>query len=372
MKKNGLSVISFSVGEPDFKTPVFIINACKEALDKGVTKYTPVGGTAELKRAICDKFRRDNSLEYEPDNIVVSTGAKSSLFHALYAILNPDDEVIIPKPFWITYSEIVGICGARSVFAETREENGYKITAEEFESLITPSTKCIIINSPNNPSGSVYSEAELRKIAEVAVKHDVFVISDEVYERLVFDGTKHVSIASFGEDIKKITIVINAVSKTYAMTGWRIGYLACDKSIAKVITALQSHTTSNATSFAQYGATAAINYGEETVEEMIAVFAHRRQLIIDLLSETEGVRFNVPLGAFYVFVDVSAYYGRKFRGKIIGNSVDFCSALLDFGVAAVPGAPFGNDKCIRLSYATSEENIHAGIARLNNFLKEFE
>lgn len=372
LKREGKSVISFSVGEPDFKTPVFITDACKEALDRGYTKYTPVGGLPELKQAVCHKFKRDNFLDYNPENIVVSTGAKSSIFHALFSILDAGDEVIIPKPYWITYPEIVGICGGVCVFADTNPENGYKITAEQLDDLITPKTKCLILNTPNNPSGSVYSEDELRKIAEVLVSHDVFVLSDEVYERLVFDGKKHVSIASLGENIKKLTIVVNAVSKTYAMTGWRIGYLACDAALAKIITGLQSHTTSNATSFSQYGAIAALEHSEEAVEEMVTAFSKRHKLLLALLDGIDGVKYSVPDGAFYVFLDVSSYYGKKFKGKIVSNSVEFCTSLLDEGVAAVPGAPFGNDACIRLSYATSEENLYEGVARIKKYLHKFE
>ena len=369
MRKNGESVISFSVGEPDFKTPAFIINACKEALDKGLTKYTPVGGTAELKKAVCDKFLRDNDLIYTPEEIVVSDGAKSSLFHALSAILNPGDEVIIPAPYWLTYPEAVSICGGVPVFVKTDSKNGYKITAKELESAITKKTKCVIINTPCNPTGSVYTREELEALAEIIVKRDIFVISDEVYEKLVF-GKEHVSIASLNDKIKELTIVVNAVSKSYAMTGWRIGYLACNGKLAKVITSLQSHTTSNATSFCQYAAAVALNTGDESVSEMATVFAHRRKLILKLLGEIPDISFVSPEGAFYVFVNVSKYYGKIHNGVKITGSVDFCEALLTAGVAAVPGKPFGADECVRLSYATLEENIIEGIERFKTFLRD--
>ena len=369
MKKNGKSIVSFGVGEPDFKTPEYIVRGCKEALDKGLTKYTPVAGTVDLKKAIQSKFLRDNGLKYDLDQIVVSTGAKSSLFHALFAILNEGDEVIIPKPFWLTYPEIVTICGAKAVYVETKAENGYKISESELNAAITEKTKCLILNSPNNPSGSVYTRDELAAIAKVAVEKDIFVISDEVYEKLVFDGS-HVSIASIGEEIKRRTIVINAVSKTYAMTGWRIGYLACEKTLAKLISGVQSHTTSNATSFAQYGAMIALNGGEETVNEMVQIFAERKELMVNLLNEVVGISYVKPCGAFYVFVDVSGYYGKSYEGNVITDSVSFAHAVLNEGVAVIPGKPFGNDSCIRLSYATSKDDISVGIDRIKNFLKK--
>ena len=369
MKKNGKSIVSFGVGEPDFKTPEYIVRGCKEALDKGLTKYTPVAGTVDLKKAIQSKFLRDNGLKYDLDQIVVSTGAKSSLFHALFAILNEGDEVIIPKPFWLTYPEIVTICGAKAVYVETKAENGYKISDSELNAVITEKTKCLILNSPNNPSGSVYTRDELAAIAKVAVEKDIFVVSDEVYEKLVFDGS-HVSIASIGEEIKRRTIVINAVSKTYAMTGWRIGYLACEKTLAKLISGVQSHTTSNATSFAQYGAMIALNGGEETVNEMVQIFAERKELMVNLLNEVVGISYVKPCGAFYVFVDVSGYYGKSYEGNIITDSVSFAHAVLNEGVAVIPGKPFGNDSCIRLSYATSKDDISVGIDRIKNFLKK--
>lgn len=369
LKKSGKSVISFSVGEPDFKTPEYIIHACKEALDKGITKYTPVSGTKELKKAIKDKFKRDNHLEYDLDEIVVSTGAKSSLFHALYAILNEGDEVIIPKPYWLTYPEIVNVCGGKSVFIETKVNNGYKITADELEASITKKTKCLIINSPNNPSGAVYSKEELSAIAEVVVKNDIFVISDEVYEKLVFCA-EHVSIASLGEEIKKRTIVVNAVSKTYAMTGWRIGFLACERELASIITSVQSHTTSNANSFAQYGAAFALNGGDATVKDMVSIFFERRSLMLEMLSSIEGINYTLPQGAFYVFLDVSTFYGKSYNGVTINNSIEFAHAILNEGVAVVPGAPFGCDGFIRLSYAISKDDIKLGIERLKEFLKK--
>ncbi len=369
MKKNGKSIVSFSVGEPDFKTPEYIVCGAKKALDMGVTKYTPVGGMPALKEAIKAKFSRDNGLEYDDDQIVVSTGAKSSLFHAMYAILNDGDEVIIPKPYWLTYPEIVALCGGISVFADTKEENSYKITADELEGCITDKTKCLILNSPNNPSGAVYTKSELKAIADVAVKHDIFVISDEVYEKLVFEG-EHISIASLGTEIKRRTIVVNAVSKTYAMTGWRIGYLACERTLAKLITAVQSHTTSNATSFSQYGAMIALNGGEEAVNDMVDIFASRRRLMLELLSEINGITFISPRGAFYMFINVSGVYGKKYNGKIIAGSVDFAHAILDEGVAVIPGKPFGNDDCIRMSYTVSEDDIKTGIMRFKGFLQK--
>lgn len=371
MKAEGISVIGFTAGEPDFTTPEFIRNSAKDALDKGFTRYTPSSGMPELKKAICEKFKRDNDLEYSPKNIIISTGAKASLYHALFAIVDEGDEVIIPCPCWLTYNEQVKLCGGKSVFLQTTKETNYKITAKSLEEAITSKTACLILNSPSNPSGVVYSKEELEEIAEVVVKHNIYVISDEIYEKLVYDGAKHVSIASLGEEIKKLTIVINGVSKAYAMTGWRIGYLACDEEIARVINNVQSHTTSNANSIAQYASVEALNNGDGFISEMTAIFQDRKNFITARLNE-HGLEYINPQGAFYVFVNIEKYLGKHYNGVKILTSVEFAKQLLNAGVAVIPGLPFENDNFIRLSYAINKDDIQLGIERIANFIKELK
>ncbi len=371
MKAEGISVIGFTAGEPDFTTPEFIRNSAKEALDKGFTRYTPSSGMPELKKAICEKFKRDNDLEYSPKNIIISTGAKASLYHALFAVVDEGDEVIIPCPCWLTYNEQVKLCGGKSVFLQTSKETNYKITAKSLEDAITSKTACLILNSPSNPSGVVYSKEELEEIAEVIVKHNIYVISDEIYEKLVYDGAKHVSIASLGKEIKKLTIVINGVSKAYAMTGWRIGYLACDEEIARVINNVQSHTTSNANSIAQYASVEALNKGDEFISEMTAIFQDRKNFITAQLDE-HGLEYINPQGAFYVFVNIEKYLGKHYNGIKILTSVEFAKQLLNAGVAVIPGLPFENDNFIRLSYAINKDDIKLGIERIANFIKELK
>lgn len=372
MKANGISVIGFGAGEPDFNTPEYIINAAKKALDIGFTKYTPASGMQELKVAVCEKLKKDNGLTYDPAQIVISTGAKSSLYHAICAIVDEGDEVIIPSPFWLTYPELVGLASGKSVFVETSAANGYKITSEELEKAITDKTKCLILNSPNNPTGAVYSESELRKIADVAAKHGLYVISDEIYEKLVYGENKHVSIAVLSDYMKEHTIVVNGMSKAYSMTGWRIGYIAAPTEIAKAVSSMQSHTTSNACSIAQYASVEALTSenGERFIREMREVFDDRRKYMMQRLSEIKDLSFTKPDGAFYVFVNVSAYYGKTFEGATINGSFSFADAALKRGVALVPGVAFGDDNCVRLSYAISKDDIKEGLDRLAAFVKE--
>lgn len=374
MKASGISVIGFGAGEPDFNTPEYIINAAKHALDIGFTKYTPASGMQELKVAICEKFLKDNGLSYQPSDIVVSSGAKSSLYHAICAIVDDGDEVILPSPFWLTYPELVGLAGGKTVFVETKAENGYKITAEELERAITPKTKCFILNSPNNPTGAVYSEEEIKSLAKVVEKHGLYVVSDEIYEKLVYGGAKHYSIAACGEYLKEHTVIVNGMSKTYSMTGWRIGYVAAPAEIAKAISSMQSHTTSNACSIAQYASVAALQSAESDafVSEMQKVFDERRKYMMQRLSEIKGLKYTEPQGAFYLFVDVSGVYGKTFEGQIINGSFSFADAALKKGVALIPGVAFGNDNCIRLSYATSMEDIKEGLNRIEEFVKELK
>lgn len=371
MKAEGISVVGFTAGEPDFITPEFIINSAKEALDKGFTKYTPSSGMPELKKAICEKFKKDNNIEYSPKNIIVSSGAKASLYHAIFAIVDEGDEVIIPCPCWLTYNEQVKLCGGKSVFLQTNKDTDYKITAKSLEDAITSKTKCLILNSPSNPSGVVYSKSELEAIAEVIVKHDIYVISDEIYEKLVYNGVRHVSIASLNDEIKKRTIVINGVSKAYAMTGWRIGYLACDEEIASVINNVQSHTTSNANSIAQYASVTALREGDRFITEMSSIFADRKNYITEQLDKF-GIEYINPQGAFYVFVNIEKYLGKHYNGVKILTSVEFAKQLLNAGVAVIPGLPFENDNFVRLSYAINKDDIKLGVERIAKFISELK
>ena len=373
MKKEGISVIGFGAGEPDFNTPDYIIESAKKALDIGFTKYTPASGVQELKVAICEKFLLDNNLCYDPAQIVISSGAKSSLYHAICAIINDGDEVILPSPYWLTYPELVGLAGGNCVYVNTLKENGYKMTAFEFENAITDKTKCLILNSPNNPTGAVYSKEELIEIAKVCEKHGVFVISDEIYEKLVY-GESHYSIAQYNDFMKEHTIVVNGMSKTYSMTGWRIGYLAAPLAIAKAISSMQSHTTSNACSIAQYASVTALTdkQGKEFISKMQQAFDERRLLILEKLSKINDIVCIEPKGAFYVFVDVSKLYGKSFEGVKIDGSLTFADCALKKGVALIPGVAFGNDNCIRLSYAISKEDIVEGIDRLAQFVQELK
>lgn len=371
MKAEGISVIGFGAGEPDFNTPEYIINSAKKALDIGFTKYTPAAGMQELKKVVCDKFYNDNGLTYDPAQIVISSGAKSSLYHAICAIVNDGDEVVLPSPYWLTYPELIKLAGGKVVLVETAKENGYKMTAEQFASVVTDKTKALILNSPNNPTGAVYSEEEIKAIAKVCEEKGIYVISDEIYEKLVYDGETHYSIASYSEFMKEHTIVINGMSKTYAMTGWRIGYLAAPLAIAKAISSMQSHTASNPCSISQYASVTALadEQGKEFVKNMQRVFDDRRKLMINTLKDVEDIVCIEPKGAFYVFVNVSKLYGKKYNGQEVNGSLSFADAALKCGVAVIPGIAFGNDECIRLSYAISKEDIIEGLSRLIAFIR---
>ncbi len=367
LKSEGKSIIGFTAGEPDFNTPDYIIDSAKKALDIGFTKYTPVSGMPELKEAICKKFKDDNGLIYKPSQIVVSDGAKASLFHAVYALVDDGDEVIIPAPFWFTYEEQVKICGGKPVIVQTKKENGYKITAEELEKAITDKTVTIILNSPSNPTGAIYTEEELKKLAVVIEKHNLTVISDEIYEKLVYDGAKHYSIACVSDYMKENTIVINGVSKTYSMTGWRIGYLAASEKLASVITKVQGHTTSNACSISQYASVTAMLEGAEVVETMRKEFDGRRKYMSKRADEL-GLEYISPKGAFYLFINIKKFIGKSVNGKVIDGSMTFASLLTDNGVAVIPGLPFYADDFIRLSYAVSIKDIEEGFNRIAKFL----
>jgi len=369
MKSKGIDVISFGAGEPDFNTPENIRKEGIRAIEEGLTKYTPASGIKELKEAVCAKFKKDNNIEYTPENIIISNGAKHSLFNALMAIINPGDEVIIGVPYWVSYPEIVKIVGGKPVFVYTTEENEFKFTVRDLENIRTSNTKAIILNSPSNPTGSIYSREELEQIADWAVKNNIFVISDEIYEKLVYDG-EHISIASLNEDIKDLTIVINGMSKAYSMTGWRIGFMAANKEVAKVISNIQSHTTSNPCSISQYASVEGLNGDQTAVIEMKKQFEKRRNYMVDTINSISGLSCKKPKGAFYIMVNIKKLKGEVIKGVKINGSLDLARVLLEEGkVAVIPGIGFGDDDYIRLSYATSMENIEEGLRRIKSVVE---
>lgn len=365
MQAEGIKVISFGAGEPDFDTPQHIKDAAIKSLQAGFTKYTPTSGTPDLKQAICDKLKRDNGLEYKPNQIIVSLGAKHSIYNAALALVDPGDEVIIPSPYWVSYPEIVRLAGGVPVYVETDESTGFTASVEQLRSVVTAKTRMLILNSPSNPTGGVYDRTQIQAIAGLAIEKGFYVLSDEIYEKVIYDGREHVSIASLGEAIKKQTITVNGFSKAFSMTGWRLGYIAAEKEIVDAIDAIQSHSASNLVSFTQPAAVAALNGPQEVVAEMVAEFDRRREYIVGALNEIAGIECFMPGGAFYVFPNVSKLYGRSFEGKRIDNSDQFADYLLmSAGVAVVAGSGFGADHYVRLSYATSMENIRNGVARI--------
>jgi aspartate aminotransferase len=373
LKKQGFPIISFGAGEPDFDTPEYIKNAAKKALDEGFTKYTPSSGTLELRQSICNKLEKENNLVYKPEQIVVSNGAKHSLFNAILALCDEGDEVIVFSPYWVTYIDQVKLVGAVPVIVETKSENDFQIDFDELERKITDKTKLIIINSPNNPTGTVYSKQELENIASLAIKHNLYILSDEIYEKIIYDTT-HTSIASLNEDIKKRTVVINGFSKAFSMTGWRVGYLAAELDIVKAIGNMQSHMTSNANSIAQKACLCALSQDTAfNFDDIILKFKERRDYIVKELNSINGVICNEPKGAFYVFPNIKYYLGKTFKGQKIENTVDFCKVLLEEEkIALVPGDAFGDKDSIRLSYALGLDNIKEGISRLKKFLVELD
>ena len=373
LRAEGLDVIGFSAGEPDFCTPEYINDAGKFAIDAGITRYTPVAGTLDLRQKICDKFIHDNGVEYTPAEVIVSSGAKQSLFTALSAIINPGDEVLVPSPCWLSYPEMIRMAGGTPVLVHGREENNFVVTAEMMRPFVTEHTKALIINSPNNPNGCVWSRDELKAIADLAVECGFYVISDEIYEKLIYDDEKHYCMSSFGPEIKKQCIVINGVSKTYAMTGWRIGYAAGPKNIIKAMTSFQSHASSNANSIAQYAAATALSCGDKYILSMIDEYNARRRLMYRLVNEIDGLSCKLPKGAFYIMVSLKEILGRSYKGKKITGSTSFAETLLDEKrVAVVPALAFGDDNYVRLSYATSRQNIVEGMARIKEFVSEME
>ena len=373
LKGAGVDVVSFGAGEPDFNTPKNIMDAAIKSMEEGKTKYTPTSGIIELREAICKKLKEDNNLSYNSNQIIVSTGAKQCLADVFMAILNPGDEVIVPIPYWVSYPELIKLADGVPVFVEGKEENDYKYTLESLNKVVNDNTKAIIINSPNNPTGTVYSIEELKEIAEFAKKHDLIIISDEIYEKLIYDGKKHVSVASLSEDAYNRTIVINGFSKSYAMTGWRLGYAAGNAEVIKLMTSVQSHITSNTNSIAQYAGVEALNGPKDEIEKMVKKFEERRNLMIDRIKNITGLSVIRPEGAFYVMINLKNYLGKSINENVINNSVDFSRELLEYEkVAVIPGSAFGLDKYIRLSYATSEELILKGLDRIENFLNKLK
>lgn len=371
MIKDGMIVYGFGAGEPDFDTPEYINRGAIEAINKGFTRYTAAQGTIELREAICSKFRRDNNLEYKPSQIVVSSGAKHSLSNAFAAILNPGDEVIVPIPYWVSYTEIIKLNDGIPVLVNTKKENNFKMKKEELLNAITEKTKVILLNTPNNPTGSIYSREELQDIADIAVKKNLIVVSDEIYEKLIYDGKKHISIAELGEDIKERTILINGMSKAYAMTGWRLGYSAANEKITKAMSSIQSHAVSHPSSITQYASTVALNGPQEDALNMVEEFEKRRNYMYEKLSSIPGLSCIRPEGAFYVYVDISEYIGKELCDTKIHTSMDFSYILLEkCNIAVIPGSAFGTDNFIRLSYATSMKNIVIGLDKLEEFLQK--
>ncbi len=360
MQAEGIDVVNFGAGEPDFDTPQHVKDAAIVSLQSGFTKYTPTSGTADLKKAISEKLRRENGLQYGAGEIIVSLGAKHSIYNAVQATVDPGDEVIIPAPYWVSYPEIVGMADGKCVFVETDESTDFTVPIDTLRKAVSPRTKLLILNSPSNPTGGVYNREQIEQIAQLAVERGFYVLSDEIYEKIIYDGREHVSIGSLGDAIKKLTITINGFSKAFSMTGWRLGYAAAEKPIVDAMEAIQSHSASNLVSFTQPAAVAALNGPEELVREMVAEFDKRRQYIVGRLNDIKGITCTMPGGAFYVFPNVSGLYG----GKITGSDA-LCDYLLrEANVAAVAGSGFGADPYIRLSYATSMGNIEKGLDRI--------
>lgn len=373
LKESGVDIVSFSAGEPDFNTPKNIIDAAIKAMENGNTKYTNTNGVISLREAICKKFKDDNGLVYNPSQIVVSTGAKQSIANALLAILNPGDEVIIPTPYWVSYPELVALADGKAVFVESHEEYSYKFTKENLEKVVTSKTKAIILNTPNNPTGAVYSRSELVEIAEFAEKYNLIIISDEIYEKLIYGEKKHISIASISQDAYERTIVINGLSKSYAMTGWRLGYCGASEKIARLMTNIQSHMTSNVCSITQYAAIEALSGPQDKVNEMIIEFEKRRDYMVETLKNIKKFSIIEPEGAFYIMINIDKCLGQKINGQKIENSMDFSSKLLEYEkVAVIPGKAFGLDNYIRVSYATSMELIEKGLKRINKFIDKLK
>lgn len=373
MKKAGINVIGFGAGEPDFDTAAEIKASAIKSIENGFTKYTPASGTDELKEAVAEKFQRDNNLHYDKSQIIIGCGAKHILYNIFQAICNPGDEVILLSPYWVSYPEMIKLAEAKPILITTRETDGFVPQPEKIAAAITAQTKAIIINSPNNPTGAVYAETSLREIADLVRGKETFIISDEVYETLIYGNNPHFSIAAASDQLKAQTIVVNAVSKTYAMTGWRIGYAAGPQEIISIMARIQSHSTSNPASISQKAALAALSGSQEKVQQMIAEFAKRRDYIKHRCQQLPGVSLTEPQGAFYIFPNISCTFGKKINGKTISNSIEFSEQLLEeVKVAVVPGSAFGAEGYIRLTFANPLEEIEEGFNRIEEFLKSLK
>lgn len=373
MKSEGIDVVSFAAGEPDFNTPNNIIDAAYKAMQDGKTKYTPSSGIEPLKEAICNKFKRENNLEYNTKQVIVCNGAKQCIANTFLSILNPEDEVLIPRPYWVSYPELVKLADGKPVFVDTKKENDYKYSVDVLEQYVSDKTKAILLNSPGNPLGNVYTKDELIEIAAFAKKYDLFIISDEIYEKLIYGDCEHISIASLNDDAYKRTIVINGVSKSYSMTGWRIGYCAASEEIIKLMSSIQSHFTSNPNSVAQYATLEALTGVQSTIAVMAKAFDERRNIAMDMLDNIKEISYIKPQGAFYIMIDISKLINRSFNGVKIANSLEFSKVLLEAEkVAVIPGSAFGFENYIRISYATSSENVKKGIERLQRFINNLK
>jgi aspartate aminotransferase len=370
LKKQGLEVLDFTLGEPDFHTPEHIQQAAIAAMRAGHTHYTPAAGIPELKEAVCQTYQRVYGLTYKPNQVVISNGAKHSIHNVLTALCGPGDEVIIPTPYWVSYSALVELCGATPVLVETTRESGFCLTPQQLERAITPKSRLLMLNSPSNPTGAVYPPSALEALAKVCVQRQLPVLSDEIYENLIYGGAEFRSFASFGPDVQALTIIVSGVSKAYAMTGWRIGWTLGPVDVSNVMSDLQSQQTSNPCSVSQYAALAALNGPQECVTQMRKEFAKRRDFVLSRLREIPGIEFADPGGAFYAFFDVSSYFGRKLQGgRVVDNATDFCTALLEVAhVALVTGDAFGAPGYVRLSFATDLKTLDAGLKKLAAFL----
>ena len=370
MRAAGLDVIGFGAGEPDFPTPQHICDAAKEALDLGMTRYTPAAGTKELRKAICEKLRRDNDMTYTYGDILVSSGAKHTLFTILQGIIDPGDEVLIPTPCWVSYPEMVRMAGGVPIFIPADESTNFIPTSRDIASRVTRRTKAIIITSPSNPNGSVWEQEQLQFVADLAVSHPFYVISDEIYEKLIYDGRKHLSIAQLGEQIKAQTFLVNGMSKAYAMTGWRIGYVAGPRHEITAMANFQSQATSNANTIAQYAAMKALQGDQSCVDEMVKEFEKRRDLMVERINAIPGISCRKPQGAFYIMMNIKQLLGRTYNGRVLESSMDFAELLLaEKQVAVVPGVAFEAEGYCRLSYAVSADQINRGLDRIEEFVR---
>ena len=370
MKKQGIPVVGFGAGEPDFATPENVRAAGIKAIETGHTKYTPASGTVELKEAVCAKIKRDTGIDYGVENIVISNGGKHCLTNIFMAICEPGDEVIIPAPFWVSYPEMVKMADGVPVYLNTTEETNFKFSAEDLEKHITSRTRALVLNTPSNPTGMVYTKEELEKIAEIAVKNNIYVIFDEIYEKLIYEG-EHINIATLGEEIKNLTVIVNGMAKAYAMTGWRIGFTASNADLAKAMSNIQSHATSNPNSIAQYASVEALSGDQSSVAAMREEYIKRRDYMVERINSIDGVSCLKPNGAFYIFMNVRELLGKELYGKVFNSASELCADILDRAlVALVPSEGFGIDGYVRLSYATSMETIKEGLDRIEKYIKQ--